>query len=121
MQPELEGRFEKDRVADEVGRLRLKAGDTVGVAIDTGSHNGDGTVTFFVNGVQVCIVALMQARGCLVLNLLLLSCFSILSSLLQVHETVHIFSEVGEDWIPYVALGSDKIKVVLYSVCCYMA
>ncbi len=39
----------------QTGRIRLKENDVVGVVIDTGSHYGEGQVTFFVNGIQVCI------------------------------------------------------------------
>jgi len=75
---------EEHPFVDEAGRLRLKDGDVVGVKIDTGSHYGDGQITFFVNG-------------------------------LQVHETLHMFTEPGEQWYPFVCLGSDKIRVRLMS------
>jgi hypothetical protein len=39
-------------VVDGAGRLRLKTGDTVGIVIDCGSKAGDGSVTFFVNGIK---------------------------------------------------------------------
>mmetsp|Transcript_38465 Transcript_38465/g.78838 ORF Transcript_38465/g.78838 Transcript_38465/m.78838 type:complete len:725 (+) Transcript_38465:213-2387(+) len=44
----------KEDIMDGAGRLRLKKGDTVGVACDMGSHNGDAIVSFFVNGRSIC-------------------------------------------------------------------
>ena len=38
---------------DRAGRLRLQAGDIIGVGCDMGSHNGDVVVSFYINGVLI--------------------------------------------------------------------
>ena len=40
-------------VLDGAGRLRLRAGDVIGILCDLGARNGDCRVMFFVNGVLV--------------------------------------------------------------------
>lgn len=59
------GRMQNSPILDKAGRLRLKTGDTIGIVVDTGSRAGDGSITFFVNGIQVCNHSFVSCQSAL--------------------------------------------------------